>query len=94
MVNFEKFKKVKKEAEKTYKDFDKTLCPYLKEKVNFNSKGLDHIKFKRWNYTRSIDDQYMRLKLIKYAPKIIEKSHTLQGYSEMSEFEHKKINNR
>jgi len=94
MIDFERFREIKKRAESKYRNFENVNCPYLKEKVNFNTKGLDHIKFKRWNKTRSIDDQYMRLKLIEYAPKIIEKSYTLQGYSEISEFEHKKINSR
>lgn len=90
----QKFNKIKEEAEEYYKNIDEVYCPYLKEKVYFNRKGLNHIKFKKWNNARSNNDQYMRLKLIHYASEIIKKSHTLQGYSETKEFEHKKINSR
>ena len=93
-IDFEKFEKIKKRAEDFYKDINFVNCPYFKEKILFNAKGLDHIKFKRWNNTRIVGDQYMRLKLIKYAPQVIEKSHTLQGYKQTKEFEQIKINSR
>lgn len=93
-LDLEKFEKVKNKAEEFYKTLDSVYCPYLKEKVNFNAKGLDHIKFKTWNRTRIRDDQYMRLKLIHLAPEAIQKSNTIQGHSETKEFERKKINNR
>ncbi len=93
-INEEKFIKEKERAEEFYKNLSSVHCPFLKEKVNFNIKGLDHIKFKRWGSNRFKGDQYMRLKLIRYAPEIIKKSHTLQGYSKTKEFERKKINSR
>ena len=93
-INFEKFKKIKRQAENFYKNINSTYCPYFKEEVLFNTKGLDHIKFKRWNNTRIIKDQYMRLKLIKYAPQVINKSHTLQGCKQTKELEQVKVNNR
>jgi len=94
MVDQKKITKVKEKAEEFYKALDNVYCPYLGEKVNFNAKGLDHIKFKTWNRTRVRDDQYMRLKLIHLAPEAIRKSNTIQGYSETKEFERKKINSR
>ncbi len=94
MVDLEKFTKEKEKAETFYKTLDKVHCPYLGEKINFNAKGLDHIKFKKWNRARVRDDQYMRLKLIRLAPEAIKKSNTVQGYSETKEFERKKINSR
>ena len=93
-INIEKFKKIKSKAESYYKLIGQVYCPYFKEKVNFNVKGLNHIKLKSWAKARSRADQYMRLKLINLAPELVEKTHTLQGYSEAKEFEHKKINSR
>lgn len=89
-----KFDKIKKEAADFYKSIDEVYCPYLQEKVSFNAKGLDHIKFKEWNKARSIEDQYTRLRLLKLAPSILSKSHTLQELSETKKFERQKINSR
>ena len=47
-----------------------------------------------WNRSRARKDQYMRLRLIHLAPKVIRLSNTLQGISEIREFVRKKINNR
>ena len=94
MVDIKKFEKIKKKAEEFYKSLSSVHCPYLGGEVNFNTKGLDHIKFKNWNRTRVRDDQYMRLKLVHLAPKVIKKSNTMQGYSETKEFERKKVNSR
>ena len=93
-VALDNFEKIKKEAKYFYNKIKLINCPYFKEEVFFNAKGLDHIKFKKWNKTRIIKDQYMRLKLIKYAPQLIKKSHTLQGYKQTKEFEHIKVNGR
>jgi len=93
-LDLEKFKKVKERSEKTYKTIGDVNCPYLQKEVNFNVKGLDHIKFKRWNHTRPNIDQYMRFKLIHYAPEVIKKSHTIQGILKTKEIERKKINSR
>lgn len=73
------FLKIKQDAENNYKGLKPVHCPYLKDKINFNTKGLDHIKFKEWNKPRSIFDQYLRLKLLYLAPEIIKNSHTVQG---------------
>ena len=81
------FDETKQEAEDFYKSLSSVHCPYFDEKVNFNTKGLDHIKFKDWNKTRLIKDQFMRLKLLYLTPEVIKKSHTLQGYSKTKEME-------
>lgn len=85
-----RFDEIKSEAEKTYKTFGDVLCPYLHSNVTFNSKGLEHLKFKDRNKARSIQDQYIRLRLLKLAAGIISKSHTLQEYYETNHME--KIN--
>lgn len=90
----EKFKKIKDEAEIFYKKIGKVHCPYLKDDVYFNSKGLEHLKFKERNKARSSQDQYVRLRLIKLAPEIIRSSHTLQEFYETKRFEQQNINSR
>ena len=82
-----KFKEVKAEVEEWYGNIDRVYCPFLKRKVGFNSKGLDHIKFKGWNKTRSVEDQYLRLKFLRLAPEILKRAGTLQEYLEKNNFE-------
>lgn len=93
-VSDNKFNQVKKESIELYNSLDKVKCPFFSEYVAFNSKGLQHLKFKSWNKTRSTKDQYMRFKLLKYAPDIIRKSHTLQEYCEKRSLERIQINSR
>lgn len=93
-INPEKFAKVKSDAEIFYKALGDVHCPYFKEMIAFNTKGLDHIKFKDWNRTRLVRDQYLRLKFLHLAPEIIKKTHTLQEFRETKNFERQKINSR
>lgn len=94
-VDLEKFKQIKKETETKYKEIGEIFCPFLNRKVSFNVLGLDHIKFKGWNKTRLVSDQYLRLKfVIKFAPFILSNSNTLQEYSEKRSFERIQRNSR
>ncbi len=90
--DIDKFNKAKTDAEKFYKNIGKVYCPYLKDNVSFNTKGLDHIKFSGWNKTRLLKDQYIRLRLLQLAPKIIRESHTLQEFFKTIRQERRKIN--
>ena len=85
---------VKNQAEEDYKTIGEVYCPYLKDKVAFNAKGLDHIKLKEWDKARSTQDQYVRLRLLKIAPQILKQSHTLQEFFERNRLERQKINSR
>lgn len=76
------FEKTKKDAEDFYRTIGSVHCPYLKAKISFNAKGLDHIKMKSWNKSRLISDQYMRLKFIKLVPTLLNSSGTLQEHHE------------
>ena len=89
-----RFEQIKKEAEEQYKKINNVFCPFLKRDVNFNTKGLDHIKFKEWNKTRLIPDQFLRLKFLKLAPLVIKKVSTLQEFSKTKTFERVKRNSR
>ena len=89
-----KFNKTKQEAEDFYKTVGDIYCPYFKEKITFNAKGIEHIKFQRIRQARSHQDQYIRFRLIALAPQIIKNSYTLQGVSQRKSFERIKTNSR
>ena len=93
-VSKEKFTKEKIKAEKLYKDIGSIRCPYFEEDISFNAKGLEHLKFKRKNHARLVDDQFIRLRLLHLAPKILKLSRTVQGVSNRSVIELLRINNR
>ncbi|MFA5157957.1 MAG: hypothetical protein WC451_02085 [Patescibacteria group bacterium] len=89
------FEKIKNEATDFYNKLEKVKCPYFpNDQIFFNRKGLDHLKFKAWNRSRLPEDQFMRFKLLKYAPEVIRKSHTLQEICERKNPERIKINSR
>jgi hypothetical protein len=87
----DKLEAVKASAEQYYKEIKDVYCPYLQEKVVFNAHGIEHLKFKGRNKARSNADQYVRLRLLRLAPVIIQKSHTLQERYECKRFETMKI---
>ena len=89
-----KFNQAKKYAEDFYQTIGAVYCPYLKDKVVFNAKGIEHLKFKKRNKARTRVDQYVRLRVLSIAPKIISESHTLQGILETKGFEYEKISSR
>ena len=93
-VSIEKLQRLKEKAELEYKKIESVNCAYFKENVHFNRKGIDHIKFKKWNKTRPAKDQYMRLKLLHLAPQVLKLSRTVQGMSQEREFVHKKVHSR
>ena len=88
------FEKVKNDAENFYSNAGEVYCPYFKEKISFNAKGLRHLKFKTDKQARSRNDQYTRLKLIHIAPEILKVSHTVQGIWKTRQFESQKTNSR
>lgn len=88
------FERVKTEAEKFYKEIGEVYCPYFKEKISFNTKGLKHLKFKADRQARPSKDQYSRLKLICLAPEVLKRSHTLQGTWQIRRFEEQKTSSR
>ena len=89
-----KFVAARENAEAFYKTIGEVKCPYFQEKVAFNAKGLEHIKFQALRKARSQKDQYIRLRLLSLAPKIIQASNTLQGLSARKVFEREKSHGR
>ena len=88
------YEKLKAEAEAYYATLSEVECPYFNDTVLFNVKGLKHIKFKKDGVARSRADQYMRLKQIKYAQRILEKSKTLQEFKQIKAFEELKASGK
>jgi len=93
-INIENFEEIKTKGEEFYKTLDEVYCPYFKEKISFNARGLEHLKFLRMEKTRLEKDQYMRFKLIHLAPEILKLSHTVQGKLEAKKFERIRMHNR
>lgn len=96
MITFtqEQFEEIKSRGEETYRSIGEVYCPYFKEKISFNSQGLEHLKFKRRDSIRPEQDQYMRFKLLHLAPEILVLSHTIQGILETKKFERIRVSNR
>ncbi len=92
--DYDDFLKTREEAEKFYSTINSVFCPYLGEKIAFNSKGLKHLKFKANQQARPHKDQYPRLKLLYLVPEVLKKSHTLQGIWNVKRFEEIKTNSR
>ena len=88
--NQEDFEKIKTEAEAFYATIREVFCPYFKEKIAFNVKGLKHLKFKSDRQARTNNDQYARLRLLRFAPEVLNNSHTVQGIWEIKRFEEQK----
>lgn len=91
-----KFDEIKLKAENFYKKIGKLNCPYHRDQVVFNARGLEHLKFKRKYHARVVSEQYkyIRLKLLFLVPRVIESSHTIQGESRIRKFEPIEINSR
>ena len=92
--DIEKFNLTKEKGEALYKSLGEVQCPFFNEKVIFNAKGLEHLKFKEKNHARSREDQYIRFKILKHAPEILKLSRTVQGVSEQKVFELVRSNQR
>jgi len=86
------FEKVKREAEEFYSKIGEVWCPYFKENIAFNAKGIRHLKFKSDERARLEKDQYARLKLLHYVPDVIKNSRTVQGIDKRRDFEKEKNN--
>ena len=77
-----------------YKTISLAYCPYLKENIAFNSKGLEHLKYHKHGKARNGEDQKRRFRILHLAPRVISESRTLQGISRQQVFERVRIHNR
>ena len=93
-IDPQKFEKAREDAEVLYKTIGEVKCPYFREAITFNAKGLRHLKFHSDQQARPHKDQYIRFRLISLAPNILAVSHTLQGISTRKNLEPMKTNSR
>ncbi len=49
--------------ENEYRKTIEVYCPYFKEKIAFNSKGLNHLKFKDERKSRPNEEYIVRVKI-------------------------------
>lgn len=71
--------RTREKAEAFYKSIGSVNCPFLKTTIVFNSKGFEHLNFKGRGRARTRVEQHARLRLLRLAPEVLQKSHTLQG---------------
>lgn len=83
----EEFDRTRHSAEIAYAQLGQIRCPYFRDSVHFNTDGLQHLRFKGWNRTRSRHDQFMRLKHLTKAHEILRVSQTVQGVQQTKEWE-------
>lgn len=88
------FEEIKSQKEEMYKNVTPVIGPYLQKEVAFDSRGLEHLKFKRRGHARSIQDQYMRFKLLHLAPEVLKLSRTVQGIFLGKHFERVRMHSR
>jgi hypothetical protein len=88
------FVKVRAAAEVLYASFSVMYCPYFGEEIFFNAKGFQHLKFKSNAVARSRSEQYARLKLLKFAPRVLSLSRTVQGIFCTKRFERIRMHSR
>lgn len=92
--NIQDFGEVYQKGKEFYETIGKVFCPYFQSAISFNELGMEHLHYKKREKFRPEQDQYMRFKLISYAPEIIKRSHTIQGLLETSQFEKVRSHNK
>ena len=93
-IDGDKFNLAKDNAKRYYESLREVFCPYLEEKIHFNSEGFEHILNKSWNRGRSSVERYIRFRLLPKVVEIIRKSYTIQEYDERKSFVRQRINSR
>ena len=72
-------------ARETYAKKSEIWCPYFSSHVTLNSDGFNHLLYKPNRQFRNIDEQLLKLSLLKKALGILQKSGTLQEYRDRIE---------
>ncbi len=78
MKDSKKYNQIKQQAYKKYKKINQVYCPYLKDKISFNSQGFWHMIYTARNKKRPRSVQLLRFKLMPYAVQIVKITTTLQ----------------
>jgi len=67
-------------SSKLYKTQGEIQCPYFNGKITLNADGFNHLLYKPNRLPRNVEEQRLKLRLLKKALKIIKKAGTLQEY--------------
>lgn len=81
----EKLNNFIKKAKEIYTRRPEIWCPYFSSYITLNSEGFNHLLYKPNRLPRNIDEQILKLSLIKKAIEVINKAGTLQEYRETIE---------
>ena len=82
MGNFnpQEFAKIKAEAEKFYDSIKTVYCPALQSEVYFSSEGFSHFQYDGKRNKRAESVQWLRMKCLEEAVRIIKQTTTVQEY--------------
>lgn len=78
--SLEKYKKLRQEVEKNYRQIGSIPCPALKADVFFSAVGLHHLRYDNTGSERSKTSQYNKFRFFEDAVKVIKISTTIQEY--------------
>ncbi len=84
----QKSERLKIKIEKTKEIYSKNSeiwCPYFSANITLNSDGFNHLINKPNRLPRTVDEQLLKLSLVKKALEVIHKSGTLQEYRDRME---------
>ncbi len=74
---------IRKDANEYFMNLKAIQCPALELEVHFNSRGFNHIIYKKGNIERPRFEQIPRFQILAMAVKIISKTTTFQEFEEI-----------
>jgi hypothetical protein len=74
--------KLIKKSREIYTKKSELWCPYFSTNISLNSDGFNHLLNKTNRMPRTVDEQLLKLRLLKKALAVVNKSGTLQEYRE------------
>lgn len=81
----ERLVRTREKAREVYFQKPEIWCPYFSTNITLNSDGFNHLLYKPNRTHRNIDEQLLKLNLLKRALEILQKSGTLQEYRDRIE---------
>lgn len=72
-------------AKEYYQSLKEVKCPYFGEPVVLNSDGFNHLLHKRNREPRTVNEQLLKVRLLKKAIQVLSKSGTVQEFRRTTE---------
>ncbi|KKP86223.1 MAG: hypothetical protein UR89_C0029G0008 [Candidatus Roizmanbacteria bacterium GW2011_GWA2_35_8] len=66
--------KLRRTSKAFYKSIVSIFCPILNDTVYFTSEGYNHLLYESYDRPRNINEQYLKLINLQYAPDVIKKA--------------------